>query len=45
MSQFKYLGVVFDERLNWNDHIKFILAKAGKKGRNAWPNSLLHYLA
>ena len=31
MSQFKYLGVVFDERLNWNDHIKFILAKAGKR--------------
>ena len=30
VSQFKYLGVVFDERLSWNDHVKFILAKAGK---------------
>ena len=26
-SQFKYLGVVFDERLSWNDHVKFIQAK------------------
>ena len=31
VSQFKYLGVVFDERLSWNDHVKFILAKAGKR--------------
>ena len=30
VSQLKYLGVVFDERLSWNDHVKFILAKAGK---------------
>ena len=31
VSQFKYLGVVFDERLSWNDQVKFILAKAGKR--------------
>ena len=31
VSQFKYLGVVFDERLSCNDHVKFILAKAGKR--------------
>ena len=31
VSQFKYLGVVFDECLSWNDHVKFILAKAGKR--------------
>ena len=30
VSQLKYLGVVFDERLSWNDYVKFILAKAGK---------------
>ena len=31
VSQFKYLVVVFDERLSWNDHVKFILAKSGKR--------------
>lgn len=31
VSQFKYLGVVFDERLSWNDHIKYLLTKAGKR--------------
>ena len=31
MSQFTYLSVVFDECLSWNDHVKFILAKAGKR--------------
>ena len=25
VSQFKYLGVVFDERLSWNDHVKYIV--------------------
>ena len=25
VSQFKYQGVVFDERLSWNDHIKYLL--------------------
>ena len=29
--QFKYLGVVFDENLSWNDHVKYVLAKAGKR--------------
>ena len=31
VSQFKYLIVVFDECLSWNDHVRFILAKAGKR--------------
>ena len=31
VTQFKYLGVVFDERLSWNDHVKYILAKAGRR--------------
>ena len=31
VSQFKYLSVVFDKCLSWNDHVKFILAKAGKR--------------
>ena len=31
VSQFEYLSVVFDECLSWNDHVKFILAKAGKR--------------
>lgn len=45
VSHFKCLGVVFDERHSWNVHVKFILAKADKIGWNAWPYSLLHYLA
>ena len=31
VSQFKYLGVVFDERLGWNDHIKYLPTKVGKR--------------
>ena len=31
VSQFKYLGVVFDGRLSWNDHIKYLPTKAGKR--------------
>ena len=31
ISQFKYLGVIFDERLSWNNHIKYLLRKAGKR--------------
>ena len=31
VSHFKYLSVVFDECLSWNDHVKFIVAKAGKR--------------
>ena len=30
VTEFRYLGVVFDERLSWNEHIKSILCKAGK---------------
>ena len=31
VTEFRYLGVVFDERLSWNEHIKSILCKAGKR--------------
>ena len=31
VSKFKYLGVIFDERLSWNDHVKYILTKAGSR--------------
>ena len=31
VSQIKYLGVVFDKRLSWNDHIKYLLTKARKR--------------
>ena len=30
-DQEKDLGVVFDERLSWNDHVKYIVAKAGRR--------------
>ena len=30
ISQFKYLGVVCDERLSWKEHIKYLPTKAGK---------------
>ena len=29
--EFKYLGVVFDDRLSWNEHVKSVLSKAGKR--------------
>ena len=29
--EFKYLGVVFDENLSWNAHIKYIATKASKR--------------
>ena len=31
VSHFKYLGVVFDERLSWNEHVRYILAKASSR--------------
>ena len=34
VSEFKYLGVVLDERLSWNDHIKYLLTnRVGILGR------------
>ena len=30
--QFIYLGIVFDDRLSWNEHIKHLISKAGKLG-------------
>ena len=31
VSSFKYLGVVFDEGLTWDEHIKFIHSKASSR--------------
>ena len=31
VSEFKYLGIIFDEHLNWNRHVKSIVSKAGKR--------------
>ena len=31
VSEFKYLGVVFDDRLSWNEHVKSVISKAGKR--------------
>ena len=31
VSEFKYLGIIFDEHLNWNSHVKSIVSKAGKR--------------
>ena len=28
---FTYLGIVFDDRLSWNEHIKHLISKAGKR--------------
>ena len=28
---FTYLGIVFDDRLSWNEHIKDLISKAGKR--------------
>ena len=27
--EFKYLGVVFDEHISWNSHVKYVLSRAG----------------
>ena len=29
--EFSYLGIVFDEQVNWNTHMKYVLGKAGKR--------------
>ena len=29
--EFKYLGVVFDEHIYWNSHVKYLLSRAGKR--------------
>ena len=31
VSEFKYLGVILDERLSWNGHVKAIVSKAGRR--------------
>ena len=31
MTEFKYLGVTFDQRLSWNEHIDSLISKAGKR--------------
>ena len=31
VSEFKYLGVTFDENVNWNAHVKYVITKAGKR--------------
>ena len=29
--EFKYSGVVFDEYISWNSHVKYVLSRAGKR--------------
>ena len=29
--QFTYLGIVFDDCLSWNEHIKHLISKVGKR--------------
>ena len=31
VTEFKYLGVTFDEHLSWNQHVKEIASKAGRR--------------
>ena len=31
VTEFKYLGVVLDERLSWNEHVKAVVSKAGRR--------------
>jgi len=31
VDQFKYVGVIFDENLNWSDHINVVYKKASSK--------------
>ena len=31
VSEYKYLGVIFDESLTWNAQVKYLLSKAGKR--------------
>ena len=30
VTEFKYLGVIFDEHHSWNEHVKEIVSKAGR---------------
>ena len=30
-TEFKYLGVIFDEHLSWKEHVKEIASKAGRR--------------
>ena len=31
VTEFKYLGVIFDEHLSWNEHVKAVVSKAGRR--------------
>ena len=31
VAEFKYLGVILDEHLSWNEHVKAIVFKAGRR--------------
>ena len=31
VTEFNYLGVIFDEHLSWNEHVKEIVSKAGRR--------------
>ena len=31
VTEFKYLGVIFDEQLSWNEHVKELVSKAGRR--------------
>ena len=31
VTEFHYLGVIFDEHLSWNEHVKEIVSKAGRR--------------
>ena len=31
VTEFNYLGVIFDEHLSWNKHVKEIVSKAGRR--------------
>ena len=31
VSEFKYLGVLFDEKISWNAHVKYIISKVSKR--------------
>ena len=31
VCKFKYLGVVFDEHIFWNSHVKYVLSRVGKR--------------
>ena len=31
VTEFKYLGVIFDEHLSWNEHVKESVSKAGRR--------------